>query len=570
MSKVIYACARNRSYGPSDEDRLHRICTVLEPDNIVSPTQHRIVANGNIAFAVMNYQPSVVERRNSLLLGCLFGESPDWVEPLAEFPDGSYALFRENEEFIELLADAAASRTVWYFLDDEQFVASTSQRALVMYLDSFEFDKRVIPWLLSTGTLGPELSWDQRFTRIPADSSVVLDRKSWSLSTRETPIQFMEKNRSDIEHREALNGAITETIQSLNGVNAEEWVLPLSGGYDSRAILCFSRKAGHNAGHLRTITWGMEESIHQAGNDARVAMDLAAALGVEHRYYHTDVSDEPVGKIIDRFLQCGEGRIDHLSGYMDGMRIWRDLLLDGVHGIIRGDEGFGWSPVSSALTVRYSVGCPLCSDFSNLVGVLEKYDLPAQDFPESLQQKQDSLSAWRDRLYHTYRLPTLLAALSEIKFSYVEQINPLLSRRILKKVRELPDRLRTDKSLFRQLVDAVSPDVPYADKEANSSPENILRKGPVVELVLDTLGSDYSRTLFSPEFLEFIMDGMVVEGPAGHKKSSPLKSRIKRLVPAAIKNFLRDSGVSSFRLDPNKLAFRVYIIIRMHKMMSRD
>lgn len=570
MSKVIYVCTRNRRLGSTDEDRLREICRNLEPDNVVSQIDHKVLANDRIAFAIMNYQPSIIEKENSLLLGCLYGQWERWDEPLTDFPDGSYALFRDNDDYFEVVTDAAASRTIWYYFDEHWFIASTSQRAMVMFLGSFDFDERVIPWCLSTGSLGPELSWDQRFKRLAVDSSVVLDRAHWSISTKHNPVRFAEQNRSDAEHNKLLAAAISKTIESLQCLNFDDWALPLSGGYDSRAILCFTNKTGAIPENLRTITWGLEKSIRETGNDAKVAKDLADRMGVAHRYYHTDVSDEPIAKIIDRFLLCGEGRADGLSGYMDGMKIWSDLLADGVVGIIRGDEGFGWSAVSSAMTVRCSVGCGLCSDYSNLVDVIDRFGLPDQEFPADLQQTDESLSAWRDRLYHTYRIPTILAALSDIKYSYVEQITPLLSRLILSRVRELPDRLRTDKSLFKEIVNTIAPRVPYANKEATASADDILRKGPVVELLYHLLRSEYARTVFSSEFLIYITKGITREGSSSKMTSGSVKKYIKKLIPRSIKNVLRDTGVAAPSADANRLAFRVYMIVRMHQILSED
>ena len=158
---------------------------------------------------------------------------------------------------------------------------------------------------------------------------------------------------------------------------------------------------------------------------------------MNHKYYHSDLSEEPVNNIINRFIRLGEGRIDHLSGYMDGFRMWKTLFEDKIHGILRGDEGFGWNQVSSALTVRLTIGCGLCSDFSNLKDYT-KYGFASQELPQHLNQnKWETLNAWRDRLYHEYRLPTILSALSDLKFAYVEQINPLLSKIILQQVRQL-------------------------------------------------------------------------------------------------------------------------------------
>jgi hypothetical protein len=573
MAKAIYVCARHKQFDSKDEERLLEICKRLEPDNLLSPVNHRTVLKNNIAFGVMNYQSSIVEINNSLLMGCLYNQSPEyrWYEPLTAFPDGSYALFRNNDDYLEMVTDAVASRTIWYYFDENWFIASTSQRAIVMFLGSFHFDGRVIPWLLSTGSLGPELSWDKRLKRIPVDSSVILDKKSWSISTVQTPVHFVEQNRSDSEHKKILEGAIGRTIESLNGINFDDWVLPLSGGYDSRAILCFSNKTGCIAGNLRTITWGLEKSINETGNDAKVAKDLSSRLGVGHKYYHTNISEEPIKKVIDRFLFCGEGRIDHLSGYMDGMKIWRDLLGDGVLGIIRGDEGFGGLlPVSSELTVRDSAGCGLCSDYSNLVDVIERFGLPQQEFPKDFKQRDESLAAWKDRLYHTYRIPTVLAALSDLKFSYVEVINPLLSRLILNRVRELPDRLRRCKALFKKIVNTISPKIQYASKGANASLKNILRKSTVVELLYNTLQSDYAKTLFSSEFLSYIIKGIILDASSGNKIFDFFNKFIKKLRARFIRKFFKLNAVVLPGVDGNILAFRVYIIIRMHQILTED
>jgi hypothetical protein len=232
--------------------------------------------------------------------------------------------------------------------------------------------------------------------------------------------------------------------------------------------------------------------------------------------------------------------------------------------------GFGLEQVSSDSSVRHRAGCPMCSDFSNLVDVIEKFDLPQQEFPADLKQKDESLTAWRDRLYLTCRIPTRLAALSDLKFSYVEQINPLLSRSILNRVKEMPDRLRTDKILFIKIVNAITPKIPFANKRADALSKDILRKGPVVELLYETLQCDYSHKLFSSGFLSHIIKGITVDDSSRNKTSTSYKKSIKKLIPSFIKNLLKDSGVYTLSVNANILAFRVYIIVRMHQILRED
>lgn len=572
MAKIIYAYSRQTPFSQYDDRKLREICTRLEPDNLLCPVSHKIRVNGSLAYGIINHRNSVI-KGNNVLLGCLYGKDQRWEIPKETYPDGSYAMFRDSNDCLEVVSDAAASRTIWYYFDDQHFVASTSQRAIIMFLGSFEFDERVIPWMLSTGSLGPDLSWDKRIKRLPPESSVVLDKEWWSISVNRQPVIFSSKSRSHSNHKELLMNEIRTVIQSLNHsryINFNDYVLPLSGGYDSRGILCFISERGV-PDNLKTVTWGLEENETREGNDAAVARELASKVGVKHRYFHTDLGDEPAKKIIDRFIHCGEGRVDHLSGYMDGMEIWRKLLEEeNSSGIIRGDEGFGWTPVSSELTVRLSVGIGLCADYRNLAGMYEEFKFPRQELPVDLhRRKNETLNVWRDRLYHAYRLPTILAALSDIKYSYVEIINPLLARSILHRVREMPDNLRTDKTLFKEIVNSVGPDVQYANEGANASPNSVLRKREIVELMRNKMQSEAAKQVFKKDFLETISHGMRVENSANKGKHDNRWKNVKSLVPPFIKNRIRDL-VAKPSLDGNVMAFRVYLILRMHEVIHSD
>jgi hypothetical protein len=257
---------------------------------------------------------------------------------------------------------------------------------------------------------------------------------------------------------------------------------------------------------------------------------------------------------------------------MDGCETWRKLLEEqGCRAIIRGDEGFGWVPVSSEAGVRLTVGLALCTDFRNLDGVLEKFGLPKQDVPEHLRRKKgETLNAWRDRLYHAYRLPTVLAALSDIKCSYIEVVNPLLARSILHCVRELPDRSRTNKALFKEIVDSVSPEVAYAKERATASPESLLRKDEVVELMRNEIRAEAAERVFDRRFLEWVLRGTRSEGAAATKsRASTWRSAIKSLFPRSVRTRMREL-VTKPSLDGNVLAFRVFLILRMHQVLSSD
>jgi hypothetical protein len=568
MAKCIYVCSREKLH-TSVGNQLSDICKSISPDNLII-SGPKIVTGGNFAYGIMNPNSTISEINSSLMLGQVLNKEADWHTPLQDFPDGSYAIFRNGEQYFEIVTDPVASRTIWYFMDEGMFVASTSQRAIIMYLGSFEFNEEIIPWMLSTGNLGPLNSWDKRIKMVPPDSSVILDKVSWTLSYRSNPIEFIQNKLTDEQHEIQLREALEATFKSLS-LDYTKWVIPLSGGYDSRGIVCSLIKAEQKEERLRTITWGLKSALKVKDNDAYVAKELAYKLNISNKYYTNDPSTEPADEIINRFLMVGEGRIGNISQYLDGFRMWATIYKDGIEGIIRGDEGFGCNPYSSELAVRINQSCSLCTDFSNLKDY-RKYGFPEQKLPADLiRKKHETLSQWCDRLFHQYTLSTEFPALSDLKLSYVEVINPLLSRKILQKVRQLPDHLRTGKALFKKIVTSLSPEINYAKSATSSSLAEILKQGNIVKIMRSDLSSELAQKLFSDEFLDFVLKGLSTK----EKKDSPEfqsslpTSLIGRIVPRFIKEALRKMIISP-RVDGNVLAFRVLLIIRMNRMLYSD
>lgn len=567
MSKLIYVCTRNTKDCSRLVKAITSACAAISPDNIASRSA-KIVENGGIAFGLTN--PSVTVRVNeqSIVLGHIDDPSDSWSIAGSEVPDGNFAIFRADKDSVELLSDIVGSRTIWYYKDEKIFIASTSQRAIVLILGSYQFNDRVVPWMLSTGMLGPSLSWDRRVHCVPVDSLVRLSRSNWTLTTSSTPINFSCTDLPDSRHEELLDNVLQETFEALN-IDLSAWVLPLSGGYDSRAILCYLSKNRDSEKMLRCVTWGLESSLAEKGNDAYVAKKLASCLNVPFFFYHTEMSVDSAKTLVDRFILNGEGRIDHLAGYMDGFQIWKTLFEDGVQGIIRGDEGFGRAPVSSPHAVLRLAGLELCSDFSNLKNC-KAFQLPDQPIPSHLQRRSDEeLSNWRDRLYHEYRIPVYLAALSDLKLSYVEQMNPLLSRKILTVFRHLPEHLRTDKSLFKRIVARIGPPCEIADAKATASSENILSQRGMVEALRSEIDSERARLLIpSGLIMKVVQNLQISDGPATIHRHS-FRSKFKELVPLFAKDFLKGNGVVP-SLDFNVLAFRIYLISQMYAVLSAD
>lgn len=574
MSKVIFITYRNPRAESliKNKEALIKMESKLLPDHFV-PNKLKIISSTDSLVGVFNPVATLDIQGTSICLG--YTPEKKWADfDVKDKLEGTYAIFKENEHQVKLLSDVLATRTIWYYHDEEMFIASTSQRAIILYLGNFDFNKEVIPWMLSSGSLGLTASWDKRIQKVAPDSTITLNKKNWELEvTADSPVKFEEINKNDTYHQETLIKKLEAAMGSL-GINYADWILPLSGGFDSRAILCFYLSQIEESANkeLNTITWGLEASLKEKDNDAYIAEQLANNLNVPHEYLHTDLSKEPIKEIFERFLVNGEGRIDHISGYVDGFDIWKRLHQNGVQGVLRGDEGFGRTKVSNAAQARLTVGLQLCKDYSNLKSFTES-DNFIQEIPaELLQKKEESASTYRDRLYQQFRAPAVLSALSDLKLSYVELISPFLTRSVIMQVRTQPDHLRTDKAIFKKIVLAISPKIPFAKRSAIANDSDILRQKEVVKFLKEQLSADYAKEIFPADFLNKVLNDIKTE--KSNKENSvngfSLRVLIRRFIPAPLKRLIRANLSSLNSIDSNVLAFRIFIIVKMKSMLEKD
>ena len=573
MSKILILCTRKPDQNTLTED-IKILSKKLEPDNIIFPLP-KVIKSQKITVSIFNPHTSISLHGLSVCLGKLTNSSDNWWKPKSKFPDGSFALFRCDNKYIEILTDATASRTIWYYFDDDIFIASTSQRAIIYFLKSFEFNQSVIPWMLSTGTLGPGYSWDSRIKFLDISSSILLDYESWKLKVKQCNLEVSSEEKKEEEHEKALKYALYNSINNLN-LDYSKWVLPLSGGYDSRCILLMTKKKKR----LKCVTWGLSDSQYDKDNDAYIAKELTSLLDLRHQYFSIDKSNEPFEKVFSRFLTCGEGRIDHISGYMDGFEVWKTLFEKGIEGILRGDQPFSSVSVNSSLDVKRRAGLTLISDFENLK-FLQEPGLPEQSFPRKFNRKStESLIAWRNRLYLQFRAPFVWAALNDLKLSYVEVVNPLLTREIIMTARRLPDYLSDRKKIFKKIVDSISPPIEYATSQALDDSRNILRREDVVKFMLVELRNMKEYSIFPENLIQTIL-AEIEESLNKKNKSNKdysslfLKQKFKSLFNRLSRLFFRRVSTSNnneknLNIDFHLVAFRVCIINMMHKTLTAD
>ena len=164
MAKALVVARRRGDLTGADVDGLRRACRAVTPDNLAAPPDPWLSARGGIGLAVMN--PGAGCRLSED--GIALGYQP--ADPCSGAADWWHVSIEVNAGRVRARTDVLGTRSVWYFKDDDVFVASTSQFMILSFIGSFEFERATIPWIFSSGTLGPGLSWDRRIARMEADS----------------------------------------------------------------------------------------------------------------------------------------------------------------------------------------------------------------------------------------------------------------------------------------------------------------------------------------------------------------------------------------------------------------
>lgn len=507
MAKIVFICYRNGRTDPNFSEKISLLTTRLTPSNISVPHSKELSKNG-IDIAIMNPRDSLPIRETSVCMGHLLDHRADWWKPGDSIPDGSYALFRTDETYVELVSDVTASRTIWYLKTDTFFIASTSQRAIVFFAQDFELNRHAVSWMLCSGSLGPGHAWDARINCLPPDSRLILNRRSWQTSLSTESIQFEPTEMPETQYNTLLRQALEDTLDRFT-LDINKWLLPLSGGYDSRVILLFLIRKGKP----QCVTWGTKAALNDVHGDACVAQRIARHFDCNHLFLEIGGASEPIDIVLERFLKVGEGRIDHLSGYVDGLRIWQYLHETGYQGLVRGDIAFGFLPCKTAKHVYSKLNLMMLKEYSDTRSITTIIDDYSQERPPHLERREgESLATWRDRIHQQYFRPTVLAALSDVKLSYTEIINPLLSRTIINYVRKMPDHLRTGKQLYKNIVKSMSPDITFAKNPAIVPLDAILGTLEFADVIRNEIASNDGKSLFPRRLIDFMFKNMRSSG----------------------------------------------------------
>jgi len=551
MSQFLLVCLQQK-ISIVQKKRLDIIANKIIPDNLI-PNPSLEVGDDSLRINVLNPNSTINLKKKGICFGKMINETQEWFEVSGDVPhDGNYSIIRYDDDTLQIIGDILGYRSIWYYQDQDVFIASSSQRAIILYLGEFQPNQEVYKWMLSSGSLGPDLSWDSRIKKLKPDSALSLNRNKWTISynINEFIIQPVERKLEKLE--DTFKKILEDVFQNYN-FDTSSWTLPLSGGYDSRAILQFLGEKKSKG--FKSITWGTHNSLYNKQSDAYVAELVAQKFETNHSFLEVDPDTENIANVIKRFVCACEGRIDKISGYVDGMKLWNKLHKSGIKGIIRGDQALGAHEVQSPNEVYNDVGFTVLEDFSNTRKISKLLGDYIQKRPTYLtQQVSESLQTWNERLYQIYRVPTLVSALNSIKLNYVEVISPFFTRSIINFIRQLPDDARTNKKLFMAITNKFNTDIPYASTNAHINLKSWLRQEKTMNVILEQFYyGKSSKDVFPKSYIDYI---------ANKNNSNFLINQINK-----VRNKLQGKNTV---LDFNRIAFRSLIITKMYDIIKED
>jgi hypothetical protein len=561
MPNLIYACWRGPTSAFSREV-LEHVADRITPETL-PPLPHHCLEGPDECICLTGSNRTPVFEGLSAYAGAFTGAWKDWHKPGSPIPEGSFALIRSNHASTELCSDFAGTRTIWYTFAEHHLLASTCQRALICLLRSLSLNRSAFAWFLSSGTLGPADSWDSRICRLPAGARLTLDRSRWTIQVHTSPVVFEPSSMSKASATGDLHDILRMAVKGFD-FKSDDWILPLSGGYDSRFLLAELHNGGFRP---RTVTWGLASSRTQRGNDACIARRLAAHYGLRNDYFITEMSGAPPREVVDSFLAASGGTTDSLFPYLDGLKLWSGFTKDGVSGIIRGDEGFGTKPRPEAHH-RFAQGLWILKDFLD-DGVADLISDGRQVLPDDVSRHPgESVQTYGDRLVHSFFIPVNLAALSDVKSPFLEIANPLLARSVLEFVRRVPDPLRARRALYARLTESMSPPIPFATLAADDSGNHYLSSTRYRQWIVEELQGDFACCMLPQKFRESLLLSQQNDSLSTVDARST-RAMLKRIIPESLVVAAR-SWINPPPPATSLMAFRVALASRLARILEGD
>jgi asparagine synthetase B (glutamine-hydrolysing) len=384
--------------------------------------------------------------------------------------DGSFFLVVRRGTSIHAGVDLAGTRGVyWWEHDGEVAFHSRLLDVASTYPGEIREDWGAIAGYLATGVYPPGRTAIENLHHLGAGQHLTIT-PAGVREGRHFRLVFDNPQRSAQDLVDELIDRVEAAVALRLGV-AESPVVPLSGGVDSRYLAAeLVRQAGPES--IPTITWG--EEPERPNSDARVAAEVAAALGVRNTWRPKVQIHTP--ETFERALYLTSGESDGAIHYPSDSEFHHRLVDEmGFRSLFRGDECFGYERLLTDRAVAILSGVGRLSPTGSYARVFapDLLEVMSRESQAVVDQALGGLSSRtstgrRDELWYEFGVRRLLAPYNSLKHQELEIHTPFLDRRLLEWLRNVPDGLRAEKRLVREAMARRFPKVaamPYATRD---------------------------------------------------------------------------------------------------------
>ena len=531
----------------------------LLPEDQQSLAWSRVSKRRGTLSSVLGRRDHVRISGYNILAGVVVdAKDSSWKIEGGPVPDGSYVAVRASNSALEVLTDYTGSTTIWHGrLKCGGVVASTSFELVIALIGDFSLDRKSLGWYLSSGTVGPRRSWDRRVKPMAHNSRLTIQQRGDEITVREVRVDQPRYTTTQVD-ADTVRASIAATLESYD-FGSKPWLLALSGGYDSRAMLFGTR----HVDEVVCVTWVDEMLMDRPGSDVEIASILAKKAGRKHvvKTLKRPSSAADLEAAARRFVRYCDGRVDNLFAYLDGMQIWDEMSTMKIGGLLRGDELFGSAFATRDSHILHNMRLDSFSDFatSDVQRALAKrysHEIPVG----LLRRKGESASHWRWRLRSTFEIPTVYAALNSIRARFLQNACPLLSRNLVDLAGAMPSPDHDDRALYTSVVSTMYPDVPIASTPSVIARSGFLNLPSTTELLMDHVHGDFARDALGARSVEQVVSEISArrDRVAGGDNERLAPPRKRSYVPTWVKRAKRQLRTSP-RLDLPTLAMRSFL-----------
>lgn len=587
MAQYIVIKNRHSSTLVDMLQRLEQVCDLLTPDAIKDDSHNTVAVwpeDENTFYAIQNSDGVATPVQGTLTIGWLL-ECDDQQPELESYEaDGSYALVKNTVDGTAFCCDQFGSRTLWYYRDENRFIISTSQRAIVALKNSFNLNMEALAWYLSAGCQGAFISWDQDIKQVLPHLDYRFNSVNWRLSSTqksgmELPASGSTKMSAYLKiYQKQVTAALKQTIYSCSDYKI---LLPLSGGLDSRLLLALCKKANLDT-QLMLVNWGVPNPSNTF-DDKEAAHRVARFYdkGLLDKFLPTQIDVDAYEQIFERFVAASEGRLDHFNAFVDGFKMWHDFYQRGYRMIIRGDIPFPTGLCLNESQIRAKMGLKLFSDYTNISDFeVEAYaKLQDKSSIKSLQRLQgESLIRWRDRTFTAIRVPVILAAFSHQVSAFTENRTPMLNWSMFKLYMGLADKNKGSKRHIKKLWrrydrSEVSSKAVSSLRPMDSYFANVQEQQYLLNKLEEIKGSRYLSLALVDSVISALSQQKLQDNnlPTGLRRKAIVQRAhhwLTHNLPALPKAYLK--SIQAKRLSATTLAYRIVLADKIIAMYLSD